>query len=101
MELNKIFDGLENIEVDLEDEDNTIFLLCALPRSYENFKDTMFYDKVGIVTLEEIQASLRTKEFDKSKDLRPDNIGEGVRVLWGAGKANRGNWKGGDKSKFR
>ena len=51
-EFNKILDDLKNIEVHLEDEDKTILFLCALPRSFESFKDTMLYDKEGIVTLE-------------------------------------------------
>jgi len=42
---NKILDDLENIEVHLEDEDKAILLLCALPRSFESFKDTMLYGK--------------------------------------------------------
>jgi hypothetical protein len=66
---NKILDDLENIEVHLEDEDKTILLLCALPRSFESFKDTMLYGKEDTVTLEEVQSALRTKKLTKSKDL--------------------------------
>jgi len=33
--LNKIIDDLENIEVNIKDEDKTILLLCALPRSFD------------------------------------------------------------------
>jgi hypothetical protein len=81
-EFNKILDDLENIEVHLEDEDEdkAILLLCALPRSFESFKDTMLYGKEGIVTLEEVQAALRTKELTKSKDLRVDENSEGLSV---------------------
>ena len=49
-EFNKILNDLENIEVQLEDEDKAILLLCALPRSFEFFKDTMLYGKEGTVT---------------------------------------------------
>jgi len=48
MEFNKILDDLENIEVHLEDEDKDILLLCALPRSFESFKDTMLYGKKAL-----------------------------------------------------
>jgi len=67
-QFNKILDDLKNIEVHLEDEDKVILLLCALPRTFESFKDTMFYEKEGNVTLEEVQTALRTKELTKSKD---------------------------------
>jgi hypothetical protein len=53
-EFNKILNDLKNIEVNLEDEDKTILLLCALPRSFESFNDTMLYGKEDIVTLEEV-----------------------------------------------
>ena len=100
-EFKKILDDLENIEVHLEDEDKVILLLCALPRSFETFKDTMLYGKEGIITLEEVQAALRTKELTKSKDLRDGENGEGLNVSkWnGGGRGNRG--KIGNKSKFK
>jgi len=100
-EFKKILDGLENIEVHLDDEDKVILLLCALPRSFESFKDTMLYGKEGIVTLEEIQTPLRTKELTKSEDLRDDENGEGLSVSRrnGGGRGNRG--KSGNKSKFK
>ena len=44
-EFNKILDDLENIDVNLEDEDKAILLLCAIPRSFESFKDNMLYGK--------------------------------------------------------
>jgi len=71
-EFTKMLNDLENIEVHLEDEDKSILLLCALPRSFESFKDTMLYGKEGTVTLEEVQVALRTKKLTKFKDLRTD-----------------------------
>jgi len=100
-EFNKIFDDLKIIEVHLEDEDKTILLLCALPRSFKSFKDTMLYGKEDIVTLEEVQIALRTKELTKSNDLRTDESGDGLIVSRGnsEGRGNRG--KSGNKSKFK
>jgi hypothetical protein len=100
-EFNKFLDDLENIEVHLEDEDKVTLLLCDLPRSFESFKDTMLYGKEGIVTLEEFQAALRTKELTKSKDLRADENDEGLSVSRGngGGRGNRGN--SGNNSMFK
>ena len=64
----------------LEDEDNVILLLCALPRSFESFRDTMLYGKEGTVTFEEVQAALRTNELTKFKDLRADENSESLSV---------------------
>ena len=99
--VQKILNDLENIEVHLGDEDKAILLLCALPRSFESFKDTMLYGKEGTVILEEVQAALRTKELTKSKDLKTDENGQGLSVSRGNGgdRGNRG--KSGNKSKFK
>jgi len=50
MKFNKIIDDLLNIEVDIDDVDNALLLLCALHRSFEHFK--------------EVQAALRIKFKD-------------------------------------
>jgi len=100
-EFNKILDDLENIEVQLEDEDKAILLLCALPRSFESFKDTMLYGKEGTVTLEEVHVALRTKELTKSKDLRIHENGEGLSVSRGNGGGRGNRRKSGNKSKSK
>ena len=60
-EFNKIIDDLAYIDVNLEDEDKSLHLLCALPRSFKNFKDTMLYGKEGTITLEEVQEANKTQ----------------------------------------
>ncbi|MCI52711.1 cytochrome P450, partial [Trifolium medium] len=82
-EFNKIIDDLANIDVILEDEDKTFHLLCALPRSLENFKDALLYGKEGTITLDEVQSALRTKELTKLRDLRVDDSAEGLNVARG------------------
>jgi len=92
-EFNKIFDDLANIDVNLEDEDKTLHLLCSFPRSFENFKDAMLYGKEGTITLEEVQVALRTKELTKFKELKVDDSGKGLNVSRGRSE-NGGNGKG-------
>lgn len=36
---------LHNIDVVLDDDDLAISLLCTLPPSYKNFRETLFYDR--------------------------------------------------------
>jgi len=45
MEFNKIVYDLANIEVNMEDRDKALLLLCSLPKSFENFKDVILYGK--------------------------------------------------------
>jgi hypothetical protein len=44
-EFNKMLDDLVNIEVEIEDEDKSILLLCVLPISFKHFTDIMLYGK--------------------------------------------------------
>jgi hypothetical protein len=57
-----ILDDLAKIEVNVEDKDKSLFFLCSLLKSFENFKDTILYGKEDTTTLEEFQAVLRTKK---------------------------------------
>jgi exonuclease VII small subunit len=100
-EFNKILDDLENIEVQLEDEYKAILLLCALPKSFESFEDMMLYGKEGTVTLEEVQAALRTKKLTKFKDLRIHENGEGLTVSIENGGGRGIRRKSGNKSKSK
>ena len=63
----------------------------------------MLYGKEGTVTLEEVQATLRTKELTKSKDLRADENSEGLSVSRGngGGRGHRGSSKSGNKDKYK
>jgi len=61
----------------------------------------MLYGKEGTVTLEEVQASLRTKELTKFKDLRDDENGEGLIVSRGNGGGRGNRRKSDNKSKFK
>jgi len=82
-EFNKILDDLAKIEVNVEDEDKSLLFLCSLPKSFENFKDTILYGKEGTTTLEDFQAALRIKELTKFKDMKVDEGGEGLNVISG------------------
>lgn len=50
-----------NIKVNLEDKDTTLLLLCALPTYLDHFKDTMFYGKEYIITMDEVQLTHKMK----------------------------------------
>jgi len=54
-EFNKILDDLANIEVNMENEDKALLLLCSLSKSFEHFKDAILYGKEGTTSLEEVQ----------------------------------------------
>ena len=98
--------------MNLDDRDKASHLLCALPKSFENFQDTMLYGKKGTITLEEVQAVLRTKKLTNFKEFKVDGSGEGLNVSRGRSE-NRGNGKsknsrsksrskgGGNKTKYK
>jgi len=60
----------------------------------------MLHGKEGIITLEEVQEALITKELTKSMDLIVDDNSEGLSLSrWnGGGRDNRGNPKSGNNS---
>lgn len=66
-EFIKILDDLENLEIKLDEEDKALLLLNALPKSYENFRDTMLYGREQSISLEEVQLAIHSKELQKKK----------------------------------
>ncbi|MFQ6668803.1 hypothetical protein Gotur_034322 [Gossypium turneri] len=52
---------LKNVEVKINDEDQTVLLLCSLPFSYKSFRETLIYDRVKLA-FEEVKGHLLSKD---------------------------------------
>ena len=80
-EFNKTIMDLRNIDVRIDNEDQTIILMCSLLNSYEQFIDTMIYGK----------ATLNSRELKKRVSRsRKNDLGEGLVARRRTGKKNNG-----------
>lgn len=59
-DFNKIIFDLKNIGIKIEEYDQAIMLLSSLPKQYEHFLDTMFYEKQTL-TMAEVKYALMSK----------------------------------------
>jgi len=57
----KIVADFEPTEVKYDEEDLGLILLCLLPSSYTNFRDTILYSRDNL-TLKEVYDALHVKE---------------------------------------
>jgi len=56
---------LENLNVLVSDEDQTILLLMSLPKSFDQLKDTLQYSSgKTVLTLDEVTAAIYSKELE-------------------------------------
>ncbi|KHN07216.1 Retrovirus-related Pol polyprotein from transposon TNT 1-94, partial [Glycine soja] len=76
---NKLILDLENIDVTIEDEDQALLLLCALPKTFAHFKETLLCG-IDSLTLVEVQLALNSKELNERNEQRPSVHGEGLIV---------------------
>ena len=76
---NKLILDLENIDVKINDEDQTLLLMCALPRTHAHFKETLLYGRESL-TFEEVQSALYSKDLNERKEHKPSTVGEGLAV---------------------
>ncbi|KAH9697780.1 Integrase catalytic domain-containing protein [Citrus sinensis] len=72
--LCSISTGVESIKIG--DKDKAFFLLSSLPKSYEGFVDTMLYGRTTL-TLEDVKASLCSKEIQRHSGDLDQNPSEG------------------------
>nr|GEV80652.1 retrovirus-related Pol polyprotein from transposon TNT 1-94 [Tanacetum cinerariifolium] len=77
-EFNKLIGDLAHIEVDIDDEDQALTLLTSLPSSYDNFVETLLYERESL-TLEDVFSSLNSQELKKRKNAKDDGDGLHVR----------------------
>ncbi|GJU42381.1 putative polyprotein [Tanacetum coccineum] len=57
----EIVSNLQSMEIKYDGEDLGLILLCSLPSSYSNFRDTILYSR-DTLTLEEVYEALHAKE---------------------------------------
>ncbi|GAU10233.1 hypothetical protein TSUD_417410 [Trifolium subterraneum] len=69
------------------------FRMVENKSSLKHLKDALLYCKEGTITLDEVQAALRTKELTKLNELKIDDSGEGLNISRGRSE-NRGKGKG-------
>ncbi|GJX19968.1 hypothetical protein Tco_0222645 [Tanacetum coccineum] len=60
-EFNKLILDLANIDIEIEDEDQTLMLLTSLPSSYENFVEILLYGRESL-TMEDVLANLNSRK---------------------------------------
>nr|XP_015638684.1 uncharacterized protein LOC107281003 [Oryza sativa Japonica Group] len=94
----EIVADLESMEVKYDEEDLGLILLCSLPSSYANFRDTILYSR-DTLTLKEVYDALHAKE--KMKKMVPsegsNSQAEGL-VVRGRQQEKNTNNKSRDKS---
>jgi gag-polypeptide of LTR copia-type len=54
-----ILNDLAKLGIKVDDEDQTLLLLCSLPASYKLFRDLMVYSR-EMITLEDVKSNLKT-----------------------------------------
>ncbi|GJW83599.1 retrovirus-related pol polyprotein from transposon TNT 1-94 [Tanacetum coccineum] len=70
-EFNKLIGDLANIDVDIDDEDQALMLLMSLPSSYDNFVETLLYERESL-TLQDVLSSLNSRELKKRTNAKDD-----------------------------
>nr|GEZ29200.1 retrovirus-related Pol polyprotein from transposon TNT 1-94 [Tanacetum cinerariifolium] len=78
-EFNKLIIDLAKIDIEIEDEDQTLMLLTLLPSSYENFVDTLSCGSESL-TMEDVLATLNSRELKKRTEGTKEENGDGLYV---------------------
>jgi len=61
-EFSSIINDLNKIEVKIEDEDQTLLLLCSLLSSYKSFREAIIYGAKSIIKVNEVKEHLLNKD---------------------------------------
>jgi hypothetical protein len=77
-EFNKILMDLKNIDVQVDDEDQALILLCSLPDLFDNFVNSMMYDR-DIISLADGKSTLNSmKLMTRLNRKDSDNQAQGL-----------------------
>lgn len=96
-EFLKLIQDLESISVEVDDEDQAVILLNALPKSYSNFVETLKYGRQTL-KLEEVVEAISAKDSENRMREKHSNDGEGLNVR---GRFEKKSWKKGGQYRNR
>lgn len=100
-EFTKLHTDLENIEVKIDEEDQAIFLLNALPKPYDQLRDTLKYRR-DTLTLDEVTGAAYSKELDlRAAGKHYKSVGEGLNIRGRSPVRKDINYKGRNQSRSR
>ncbi|KAL8516861.1 hypothetical protein ACS0TY_015209 [Phlomoides rotata] len=72
---NRYINDLEDLDVKLEDDDKALILLNVLPRSLDNFKDSVLFGNQDGVSYESVLAAVKTKILRvQGRDAKADKV---------------------------
>lgn len=71
-EFFSIIMDLQNIDVEIDDEDMAIRLLCSLPPTYKHFRDTLLYGRDDL-SLEDVKDALTQRDLIDNKLVNKSN----------------------------
>lgn len=78
---------LENIYVKVENEDQVLLLINSLTSSYDIRANTLIYGR-ELISLEEVQVALMSKELSKKADHKDSDQGENLMARGRSEKKN-------------
>lgn len=90
---------LKNMEVNIDDEDQALLLLCSLPPSYKHFRETLVYGRESI-TLDDVKSSMFSKEIMDRELTTASTSGVKEEALYVKGKQKEKD-SGKDKTKSK
>ncbi|GJV09810.1 zinc finger, CCHC-type containing protein [Tanacetum coccineum] len=99
-EFNKLILDLTNIDIEIEDEDQALMLLTALPSSYENFVEILLYGRESL-TMEDVLVTLNSRELKKRTECTNEETGDGLYVRGRSDHLGKAHFGGSSRFKSR
>nr|GEV15645.1 RNA-directed DNA polymerase, eukaryota [Tanacetum cinerariifolium] len=99
-EFNKLILDLANIDIEIEDEDQTLMLLTSFPSSYENFMETVLYGRESL-TMEDVLATLNSRKLKKRTKGTKEEISDGLYVRGRSDYSGKAHSSGSSRFKLR